>query len=162
MVACLIVNFVYSQNDVRALGVRSSWIEDELSYQNPINTNRIEIGLGFHNDRGISATGTYQWLFDLSKLKDGLNWYVGAGVQIGSWNLWLWDEHLDEKESFEEYLKEEDKYEFAFGIVGQVGIEYNFDIPLQISLDFRPGWYFLPSNYGGSLNSLAIGVRYKF
>ncbi len=152
VLAGLITNFAYSQNDVRALGYRSSWVENELSYQNPIKTNRIEIGLGWHDDRGISATGIYQWLFDLSKFKDGLNWYVGTGIQIGSWNLWFWDEDISK----------EDKYEFAFGIVGQVGIEYNFDIPLQISLDFRPGLYLLPSDYGGSLNGVGIGLRYKF
>ncbi len=56
--------------------------------------------------------------------------------------------------------------QFAFGVAGQVGLEYTFWFPLQLSVDFRPqlgyghyahgdhfafwGWY--PS----------LGVRYRF
>jgi hypothetical protein len=43
-----------------------------------------------------------------------------------------------------------------------IGIEYNFDIPLLISLDFRPefggnGYY--KNNYG---SDIALGLKYQF
>ena len=57
-----------------------------------------------------------------------------------------------------EDLVEEDEKE------GDIGIEYNFDIPLQLSLDFRPEIYsnsgrFRDDNFGPDI---ALGVRYRF
>ena len=50
---------------------------------------------------------------------------------------------------------------FSFGIVGQIGLEYTFRIPLLLSFDYRPGWYFTPeSEFDWS--GFAVGVRYCF
>ena len=51
---------------------------------------------------------------------------------------------------------------FAFA-AGNIGIEYDFDIPLLISLDFRPefggnGGYY-NNNYG---SDIAVSLRYQF
>ena len=44
---------------------------------------------------------------------------------------------------------------------GDIGIEYNFDIPLQLSLDFRPELGF--GNYSDDLDfDIALGIRYRF
>ena len=47
---------------------------------------------------------------------------------------------------------------------GDIGIEYNFDIPLLISLDFRPEIGFGDDIYNNNdLDfDIALGVRYKF
>ena len=52
---------------------------------------------------------------------------------------------------------------FAFA-AGDVGIEYNFDFPLLISLDFRPeigfvGYRDFSDNFDFDI---ALGIRYQF
>ena len=140
-------SFAYGQVNGKAIGVRASY-GAELSYQHPFSqANRLEADLGFYYDHGFNLAGIYQWVFDLSELATGFNWYVGLGPQIGSW-----DYHYNGK----------DYDGLALGIAGQIGIEYNFDIPLQLSLDYRPGWYILPNSYGGAWEGVALGIRYKF
>ena len=44
---------------------------------------------------------------------------------------------------------------------GDIGIEYNFDIPLLLSLDFRPEFGF--GDYNDDLDlDIALGIRYQF
>jgi len=47
---------------------------------------------------------------------------------------------------------------------GDIGIEYNFDIPLLISLDFRPEIGFGDELYDNNDLGLdiALGLRYQF
>jgi hypothetical protein len=50
---------------------------------------------------------------------------------------------------------------------GDVGIEYNFDIPLQLALDFRPELYFGDNrkdfdNYDSFGPDIALSIRYRW
>ncbi|MDD3077705.1 MAG: hypothetical protein PHH37_01205 [Paludibacter sp.] len=130
-----------AQVDGKAIGLRFggfSGVGAEVSYQHPLgNANRLEADLGLSN-WGVGLTGVYQWVWDLSALSDGFNWYAGVGGTLG-----LSDSN------------------FGLGVVGQVGIEYNFNIPLQLSLDYRPTIYVLPSVAGG-YDGICLSVRYKF
>ena len=111
-----------------ALGLRlgdSDGFGAEISYQNALGANnRLEVDLGWRDNRNFDAfklAGLYQWVFPL----DGnFNWYVGAGGGLGS---------VD----FEDPIFDDDEGLFIFG-AGDIGIEYNFNIPLLLSLDFRP------------------------
>jgi hypothetical protein len=48
-----------------------------------------------------------------------------------------------------------------FIIAGNLGLEYDFDFPLLLSLDFRPEIGF--GNVGDDLNfDIAVGIRYQF
>ena len=130
-----------AQSEKNAIGLRIGW-GAEASYQRFLNNgNRIEADLGLDWGGGINVAGTYQWVFDLSALSPGFNWYVGPGVALG-----LWDKN------------------FAVGIIGSIGIEYNFAIPLQLSLDWRPGFYLNTgnSNFNFGYTGFALGVRYRF
>ena len=49
---------------------------------------------------------------------------------------------------------------FIFG-TGDIGIEYNFEIPLLVSLDFRPE-FGLNDVYKGYNTDIALSVRYQF
>lgn len=127
-----------------AIGIRGGW-GAEVSYQRYISpANRLEGTLGI--DRyGFCVEAMHQWMFELPINTSGLwQWYAGAGVGIGSWD------------------DDDFKHGFSMGLLGQIGIEYTFaNIPLQLSLDYRPGFYFLPedeANWGG----IAIGVRFCF
>ena len=87
--------------------------------------------------------GLYQWVWTL----DGsFNWYAGVGGGLASFNFDDNDNSLNETSIF---------------IAGDIGIEYDFGIPLLISLDFRPEFGF------GDINDdldtdIALSLRYQF
>lgn len=110
----------------------------ELSYQHPLGAaHRVELDLGFNSNVFVLA-GIYHWVWELSDLADGVNWYAGGGGVVGIYGS-----------------------SFALGVVGQVGIEYNFEkIPLLLSLDYRPGIYIIP--FAPSYDGICLGARYKF
>jgi len=140
--AVSLVGALNAQSIGKAIGVRFGY-GGEISYQQPLgNTNRLELDLGF-NGNGFGLNGVYQWVWNLSSVSDGLNWYAGLGAGVGSYNYYLATSHLN------------------VGILGQVGLEYNFNIPLQLSLDYRPGFYFLNSFYG-SYDGICLAARYRF
>jgi hypothetical protein len=136
-----------------ALGLRlgdSNGYGAEISYQHALgDNNRLEFDLGWRNGNdynGFKLTGLYQWVYTL----DGdFNWYVGAGGGLGS---------FDGKNNLDGI---NDTFFFA---AGDIGIEYNFDIPLMLSLDFRPELGFGNDNLNNNdLDfDIALGIRYQF
>jgi hypothetical protein len=137
-------------NSTKNLGLRLGW-GVEASFQLPMKeSNRFEFDLGLGwgggNYRGyteFNATAVYHWVFDLSDVfTDGFAWYVGPGVGIGVWSK-----------------------DFVLGPVGQIGLEYNFKFPLQVAVDWRPGFYFIPAgpdvfNFGWE--GFCASARYRF
>ncbi len=134
-----------------ALGLRlgdNDGFGAEVSYQRALgNANRLEADLGWRNSRNVDAiklTGLYQWVWNI----DGnFNWYAGAGAGLGSWR----------------YNKDgnSDNGTFVFA-AGDIGIEYYFDIPLLLSMDFRPeigGSGYYENSYG---SDIAISARFQF
>ena len=117
----------------------------EFTYQRKLtDINRLEIDLGVRNNTAYNffkAAGLYEWVWQL----DGnFNWYAGFGGGIGNWNV---------KDS-------NSSSTFLFG-AGVVGIEYNFDFPLQVSLDFRPELGF-SDFYDGFNSDFGLSARYQF
>jgi hypothetical protein len=134
-----------------AIGLRlgdSDGFGTEISYQRALGgNNRLEADLGWRSGKdydGFKLTGIYQWVWTL---EGDFNWYAGAGGGLGSYSR-----DRDEEKDYTDT--------FAF-IAGNVGVEYNFDIPLLLSLDFRPELGFGDS--GSDLGfDIALGVRYQF
>ena len=151
LIFTLIISFlsaVTAQVDNKAIGLRMGsglGYAAEVSYQQPLSKeNRFELDLGFNNNGlGLGLNGVYQWVWDLSALADGFNWYAGVGAGIGSYKFDL----VNQK--------------FSVGALGQVGIEYKFEIPLTISLDYRPGLYFI-NGINSSYDGICIAGRYRF
>ncbi len=125
--------------NAHAIGLRLDY-GAEISYQHGLGSNRIEADLGWWNN-GFSITGVYHWVFNID---GGFNWYVGPGASLKFYND-----------------NSDDGSGVGLGIGGQIGIEYNFDFPLQLSLDARPMWDVLYSG-GGFHDWVALGIRYKF
>ena len=134
-----------------AIGLRlgdSDGFGTEISYQRGLSdNNRLEFDLGWRSNKNVDAyklTGLYQWVWIL----DGnFNWYVGAGGGVGQ---------VDFNKDFPGDL---DNETFVFA-AGDIGIEYNFDIPLMISLDFRPEFGF--GDYRDDLDfDIGLGIRYQ-
>ncbi len=143
VVAALVLGFaVAASAQPRALGLRFGY-GAELSYQHSYGSNFLEADLGLNTFNALNAAATYN--FSLAQFGNGFNVYAGPGAAVG----------LGFGEVSHLYV----------GVAGQLGIEYIFNIPLQISLDLRPqiglrfsegvgfglwGWY--PN----------LGIRYAF
>lgn len=132
-----------------ALGLRlgdSKGFGAEISYQRALGANnRLELDLGWRDSDNVDAfklTGLYQWVWNL---EGNFNWYAGAGGGLGSYD----NNDIDDSGAF-------------FFVAGDVGIEYDFDIPLILSLDFRPELGFTDEYRDGLDLDIALGIRYQF
>ncbi|MDY0779524.1 hypothetical protein [Tenacibaculum sp. IB213877] len=144
----LLTSIAYSQSiSKNALGIRvgdNDGFGGEISYQRYLNdNNRLEFDLGFRNSNEVDAfklVGLYQWV---NALDENFNWFVGAGAGVGSYDAPSGDG--------------------AFALVAaDLGIEYNFNIPLVMSLDIRPELGF-NDDYSDDLDlDIALGIRYQF
>ena len=138
-----------------ALGLRlgdSDGFGAEVSYQRALgDNNRLEVDLGWRDGKnydGFELAGLYQWVWNID---GGFNWYAGVGGGLGSFSV-------DNPNNGNDFT---DTFVFA---AGDIGIEYNFDIPLLISLDFRPEIGFGDELYDNNdLDfDIALGIRYQF
>ncbi|MCL6220168.1 MAG: hypothetical protein ABGW99_19395 [Zunongwangia sp.] len=136
-----------------ALGLRiggNDGFGPEISYQRAVgnDNNRLEFDLGWRNSKHydiVKLVGLYQWVWNI---EGGFNWYAGAGAGFASIDDDRPDPYDDES--------------FIF-LAGDVGIEYNFDIPLVLSLDLRPEISFIDNKAIDDFSpDFAIGIRYQF
>jgi hypothetical protein len=122
-----------------ALGLRfggGNGVGGEISYQKSLGkNNRLEIDLGLANEfSDFKATGLYQWVWNI---EDKFNWYAGVGGGILSAN--------------------------GTGIYGAgvVGLEYSFDVPILVSVDYKPE-IGISGGLDGLNSDIALAVRYQF
>jgi len=149
--AVSLVGTLSAQVNNNAIGLRMGY-GYEISFQHYLgDANRLELDLGgnaFGTNAsgyvswGVAINGIYQWVWDLSVLSPGFNWYAGFGGALLTHSS-----------------------HFGVGVLGQIGIEYNFNIPLQLSLDYRPGIYIIPGTdrvLRESLEGICLSARYRF
>ena len=138
-----------------AIGLRlgdSDGFGAEISYQKSLfRYNRLEADLGWRDSRNFDAfklAALYQWIHSIDR---GFNWYYGVGGGLGSVDFTQLQNNTP------------DGGLFIFA-AGDIGIEYNFDFPLLLSLDFRPEIGVI--GYDGFSDAfdfdIALGVRYQF
>lgn len=133
-----------------AIGLRigdSNGFGAEVSYQRAFGSNnRAEFDLGWRTGDGYSGfklAALYQWVW---QIEGNFNWYAGAGGGLGSYDYGNGNNNSGGT--------------FIFA-AGDIGIEYDFDIPLLLSLDFRPELGF--GNGGNDIGlDIALGIRYQF
>lgn len=156
-VLCLFIFTSLSAQEIsnNALGLRlgdSDGFGAEISYQTATGTsNRLEFNLGWRDNRNFNAfklTGVYQWV---RPIENRFNWYYGVGAGLGSVDF---DSN---------YVTKDDGGIFVLA-AGDIGVEYNFNIPLLISLDFRPelgvvGYDGFSDNFDFDIG---LGIRYQF
>ncbi len=157
LVLVLFITGVFSINaqniSKNALGVRfgdNDGFGGEISYQRELSeAKRLEVDLGFRNHKYYDAfklSALHQWVWNI----DGrFNWYAGFGAGVGSWS------------ADRNYIGNDDDGIFL-NADGNIGIEYDFEIPLLISIDFRPE-IGLFGNYGKDTDfDFALSLRYQF
>ena len=142
-----------------AIGLRlgsNDGIGIEASYQRKFgDNNRIEADLGYRiRDKHdydysiVKLTGTYQWVWQISDTD--FNWYAGAGGGVVHTS---WDTDNNGGDDSETNL-------LAAGVVG---VEYLFpNLPIQVSVDYRPELYFGSDANDGLGNDIAVSARYRF
>lgn len=132
----------------------------EVSYQRGLSkNNRLEFDLGWRDSKNYDAlklVGLYQWVWNID---GGFNWYAGAGAGIGSWHAKYYKYNNGIAQNY--YYDEKGAF---FLLAGDIGIEYNFDFPLQLSLDFRPELYFNSDDFRNDSfgPDIALGIRYRW
>lgn len=135
ILAAAILGFaVAASAQPKALGLRLGYGAD-LSYQHTLGgANFIEADLGLESFKSLNIAATYNFM--IAQFGDGFGFYAGPGIGVG----------------FAEKLR--------VGIAGQVGLEYNFNAPVQLSLDVRPYFDFIGAGLVGWYPHL--GIRYRF
>lgn len=119
----------------------------EISYQRALfENNRLELDLGIRGEKdfydAFKIVGLFQWVMPLDQ---NFHWYVGAGAGFGNVD---YDNGGSDS--------------FAL-LAGDIGVEYNFKIPLILSLDVRPEIGFGDDAYGDGFDfDLGLGIRYQF
>lgn len=141
LVAALILGFaVAASAQPRAIGIRGGYGVD-ISYQHSVGANFIEADLGLGDFAYLNVAGTYNFMIAQPAWTNSGEWgfYAGPGVALG-----LGDNI------------------FNVGIAGQVGLEYTFEFPLQLSLDVRPQIGLVGKQFGLWGWYPHLGIRYRF
>lgn len=123
----------------------------EVSYQHTLGSNFIEADLGLIGfGANINLNAVYNWMIAQPQWTDRGEWgfYAGAGAGLGGGSV--------SKVGY-----------FNIGAVGQVGLEYTFWFPLQLSIDIRPQLGVVAVKGAGAglyFDSWcpALSVRYRF
>lgn len=136
----------------KAIGARldgMGYVGLEASYEHYLgNPHFLEVNAGVWGWNGFSASGIYNFVFaqPVWTTRGDWSWYAGPGVSLG----------VDSNG---------DKAKFFFGLAAQVGLEYQFWFPLQLSADLRPVIGFCDGEFydRGMLGFVpTISVRYAF
>lgn len=144
LVIIAIIGFGFAANAQSAIGLRGAFGSRsglEVSYQTPAWGQRLEVDVGWNchkHNNNIYVAGVYQWDWNIVR---SLDWYAGFGAAIGVRTY-------------------DDGASFGLGILGQIGIEWTFRIPLKVSVDLRPQIDFIGDGHFGMAG--AVGVRYVF
>ena len=161
--AIMLTAFVFSSQSQNisknALGLRlgsNNGFGGEISYQRALSkNNRLELDLGWRDSdffTAIKLAGIYQWVWNID---GGFNWYAGIGGGVGTWS------YNDNYKKITPFFNPNDDGGVYFFAAGDIGIEYDFDIPLMVSLDVRPELYI--NGYGDSFGpDIAFSIRYQF
>ena len=165
----------------RAVGLRFGVTGLEASYQHTLGKNFIEAEAGMdfgYGGPGFKASASYNFVFARPAWSDRGSWalYAGPGLAMG---------YVSDRTTYTVLVSggmgelpariHPADHGFMLSFTGQVGLEYNFWFPLQLSVDIRPyfgfhindGFYSYRSktgfyNYGMMGFIPSLSVRYRF
>ena len=124
----------------KAFGLRIGPDGIDADYIHTISSDRfiegnlgVDFGFEANGNAGIKATGIFNFVWARPAWTDKGKWalYAGPGITLG---------YVDDCVPYDVLNKRIACFDngFMIGLVGQVGLEYSFTIPLQIALDLRP------------------------
>ena len=129
----------------RAIGGRLGWNYEEFSYQHSLNDGMymdLTAGIGdmWTGFTSLNATAAFDWTFNIKGI---WNWFVGPAVGVG-FGYGAGYGHFSRKGSIYDGLIYDDYYydapymPFRLNVGGQIGFEWEFGIPLNLTVDWRP------------------------
>jgi hypothetical protein len=145
----------------KAIGLRGGPFEQEISYEHWFTVfdndyDFLEGELGVYGGNGFKATAMYNFTFAQPALTDRGEWglYAGPGVMLGygSWKTKEIRENVETTKSGSSPF---------LGAAFQLGMEYTFWFPLQLSVDFRPA-FLIPMKVNSRWYGFAFSARYAF
>ena len=151
LVAALVLGFAAAAvAQPRAIGIRLG-MSTEATYQHTLGENFIEANVGIFSYNALNASASYNWMVARPDWTSRGEWgvYAGPGVAMG-------------------FCFDILNPGFNVSAMGQVGLEYSFWFPLQLSVDLRPQVGVLFGNrvqfYTDGLYGFVpcISARYKF
>ena len=137
----------------KAIGIRGGVVAGEISYEHwytifDNDYDFLEAELGVFAGNGFKASALYNFTFAQPEFTDRGEWalYAGPGVVAG---YGTGINNAGEKKSSP-----------FIGAAFQLGCEYTFWFPLQLSLDLRPA--FAVPTYVNRWYDFALSARYSF
>lgn len=155
----------------RALGLRGGATGAEISYQHSFAGDQflsidvgIDPGYNVKGSLGGKVTGVYEFIWARPRWtkKGSWNIYAGPGLSAG---------YVDDRIVIKAGTERANAFSrgYMVAVTGQVGLEYNFEIPLQLSLEVRPlvGLHISKNHIGFYDNGLlgfapSLAIRYTF
>lgn len=152
IIAVLISSAAVALAQPKSIGGRLGNYGVDVSYENYVSRGAdfLEFGLGLDNGFSTSSfhvDGIYNFMIIQPNWTSVGTWgfYAGPGASVALWK------------------NSDDENTVYAGFVGNVGLEYTFSFPLQLSVDFRPRLMFGDGRVrGDGPFSLGVGVRYAF
>ena len=147
----------------KAIGVRGGLFgphfNGEISYEHwatlfDNDYDFVEIDLGVFGGNGFKASALYNFTFAQPEFTDRGEWgfYAGPGVALG----------YGTGNKLKEDGTTEPKARPFLGFAAQLGLEYTFWFPLQLSVDFRPSFMIPAFMNRGNWYGFALSARYAF
>ena len=147
-VSFLIGSVVVSQNHQMSIGVKGGNIAGGIAGGGGLNfktfiggNNALEFTVGGGNNH-LRGSMMYEWQ-NATGIVDGLDWYLGVGGVIGTWNKG--GSAVNENWKYEQGL--------YLGAIGAIGLDWNLDpligIPIDLAIEMGP--------YIGVINSGGFG-----
>lgn len=152
IIAVLVSSAADALAQPKSIGGRLGNYGVDVSYENYVSRGAdfLEFGLGLDNGFSTSSfhvDGIYNFMIIQPNWTSVGTWgfYAGPGASVALWK------------------NSDDENTVYAGFVGNVGLEYTFSFPLQLSVDFRPRLMFGDGGVrGDGPFSLGVGVRYAF
>ena len=142
----------------KAIGLRGGPFEQELSYEHWFTIfdndyDFAEFELGVFGGNGFKATGMYNFTFAMPEFTDRGEWglYAGPGLMVGYGSY----KTVEPDGAIKNHARP------FFGAAAQLGLEYTFWFPLQLSVDFRPA-FLVPMKVNTHWYGFAVSARYAF
>ena len=162
IIAALLLGAFAAVAQPKAIGVRGglfgSVFNGEISYEHwatifDNDYDFLEAELGVFGGNGFKATAMYNFTLAFPEFTDRGEWalYAGPGVVSGFGSYKTLEADGTEKTHGRPFI----------GAAAQIGMEYTFWFPLQLSLDFRPT-FIAPMKVNTNWYGFALSARYAF
>ena len=139
ILVCSLQNEAQAQTEGYEIGLRFANGNDiAFDFAMPLGANRLHANVNFFKG-GIGVAGIYDWQFPFA---EGFMFYPGIGASIS-----IFDNPLGGTD-------------LGLAIGGEVGVEYQFDFPLTLGLDYQPMFDIL--NNGGYADGWGLNARWRF